>query len=166
MRKIMIISFAANMLLLIWAFFILPPTVAIHFGLGGHPDSLASKHIYILILFITEVPLFLIFFLTSSLVVKTPQRFINLPNKDYWFREENKPIMKVKIESIMSEFGAAFFVWFFIVNILSISANLSNPARLNEILFVTALAAFFIYTIYWCVKHFRAFRLPSNNKEF
>jgi uncharacterized membrane protein len=161
----MIISFAANILLAIGSLLVLPARVAIHFGFGGYPDSWASKYIVILILLIVEVPLFLIFFFTPSLVVKTPQRFINLPNKDYWFREENKPVMKAKIESIMSGFGAAFFVWFFVVNILCISANLHEPVRLNEIPFLTALVAFFIYTIYWCVKFFRAFSLPSNNKE-
>jgi len=46
------------------------------------------------------------------------------------------------------------------VELLAIEANLSQPVRINEKLFFSALILFLLYTVYWCIKLFRSFRRP------
>lgn len=48
-----------------------------------------------------------------------------------------------------------------VVGLLVIQSNLSNPVRLNEKLLLFALILFLLYTVYWVVKLFRAFRGPN-----
>jgi uncharacterized protein (DUF58 family) len=62
--------------------------------------------------------------------------------------------------SLMWEFGTGLFLFLFVVELLAIEANLSQPVRLNEKLFLLALIFFLLYTLYWCIRLFRAFRLP------
>jgi len=44
---------------------------------------------------------------------------------------------------------------------LILDANLSDPVRLDEPLFLTALGIFLVYTLYWSWNLTRAFRVPS-----
>jgi len=61
----------------------------------------------------------------------------------------------------MWEFGAALFLFLFVVEALAIKANLSDPVRLNETVFWGALFLFLLYTVYWSIRMFRAFRVPG-----
>ncbi|MGZ3494351.1 MAG: hypothetical protein ACXWM6_06635, partial [Thermodesulfobacteriota bacterium] len=49
----------------------------------------------------------------------------------------------------------------FAVQLLTIQANLSQPVKLDEKLFLSALLLFILFTVYWCIKLLRGFRLPS-----
>jgi uncharacterized membrane protein len=165
MRNIFILVFLANIVLTVVSFWLLPAKIAIHFGFGGAPDSWAPKAVNMLILLAVEFPLFILFLFPPSLIVKVPPKFINLPNKDYWLKKENLPMTKAKITSIMSEFGAALFAFLFCISLLTLYANLADPVRLNEGMFFIFFIAFMVYTVYWCVKIFRAFKLPQNKKD-
>jgi hypothetical protein len=63
----------------------------------------------------------------------------------------------------MSEFGVAFFLYFFFISILTVDANLSEPVKLNESLFLAFLIIFLIYTVYWCIKFYKSFRVPKQS---
>ncbi len=163
MRHLLKFTFAANIILTVVSFFLLPSKVAMHFGIGGYPDSWCLKHTYILTFFALEVPLFLLMVFIPSLIFKCPATFLNLPNKTFWLKEENRPRLKEKTDAVMSEFGSALFAFFFVAKLLTLNANQSDPVRLNERIFLIALILFLIYTAYWCVKYFRAFRIPKDN---
>jgi hypothetical protein len=62
----------------------------------------------------------------------------------------------------MDRFGAAFFLFFFCIGILTLQANLSQPVRLNERAFFAALVLFLGYTVVWTLGLFRAFRVPDD----
>jgi ammonia channel protein AmtB len=131
--------------------------------LGGRADSWAPKEINCLLFFGIDVLLFLLFWYSPALVMKTPAKWVNLPHKSYWLAEENKPLTRQKMESLMSEFGVAFFVYFFFISILTVDANLSDPVKLNESLFLAFLIIFLIYTVYWCIKFYKSFRVPKQS---
>jgi uncharacterized membrane protein len=166
MKKAFLIIFLLSILLNIFTYVILPDKIAIHFGRGGRADSWASKEINFLIFLGMEILMFLIFWYSPALVMKTPAKWVNLPNKSFWLAEENKPLTKQKMESLMSEFGIAFFVFFFFISILTLDANLSDPVKLNEPLFLTFLFIFLIYTVYWCIKLYISFRVPKKSKGY
>jgi len=96
------------------------------------------------------------------LPLKLHPKFISLPNKEYWLKEENQQHMKAKLASLMAEFGFVLFTFLFCVGLLTIEANLSDPIRLNERLFLPIFIVFMLYTAYWVVKIVRAFRVPKN----
>jgi hypothetical protein len=90
-----------------------------------------------------------------------PKKFVSLPNKDYWLREENLPAFKQKMKDLMARFGTAFFLFFFVIGLLTVEANLSEPVRLNEKAFLPVVVLFLVYTVVWTVGLFRAFRVPD-----
>jgi len=160
MRKLFITIFLANVALTILAPLVLPARVAIHFGIGGHPDSWASSGSFALIFLALEVPLFLLFLFVPSLISKCPPNIVSLPNRDYWLSDENKPRAMARLSGLMFEFGFALFASLLGMGLLTIFANLEDPVRLNESLFLIIFIAFMAYTAYWCVKIFRAFKIP------
>jgi uncharacterized membrane protein len=159
-RNIFLLIFLLKIVLNIAVYFILPDNIAIHFSSGGRPDSWAPKEINALLFLGLDVLLFFLFRSIPSLTMNTPGKWISLPNKSFWLKEENKPLVKQKLESLMPELGIAVFALMFIISILTVQANLSDPVKLNESLFFLFLIVFFIYLVYWCIKIFRAFRLP------
>lgn len=163
MRKAFLTIFLLTILFNILSYVILPDEVAIHFGRGGRADSRASKDINFLFFGGMEILMFLVFWYSPTLVMKTPAKWVNLPNRSFWLTEENKPLAKQKLESLMLEFGIAIFVFFFLISILTLDANLSKPVKLNEPLFLTFLIIFLIYTVYWCIKFYKSFRVPKES---
>ncbi len=136
-----------------------------HFSAGGEPDSFGSKYFYAIMLCLIEFVTFSTFFFVPYITLKIPPRLTNLPNKEYWLSEENRPALKSKISSSFYEFGTAFFVFMFAVNFLAIKANLSEPVRLDNRLFNSILIALLLYTAYWFVKFMLAFRIPKESRE-
>ena len=161
MRGVFILVFIANMVLSLISLVILPARVAIHFGAGGMANGWAPNCINTLFFIGTNTFLFLCVYFTPRLVFMFPAKWINLPNKEYWLWSDNKTRTMSKFSSFMWEFGIALFLFLFVVELLAIEANLSQPVRLNEKLFLSALTLFLLYTAYWCIRLFRAFRLPK-----
>ena len=160
MRAGFILVFIANVVLSLISLILLPSRVAIHFGPGGMGDNWVPSYVNTLFFIGTNMFLFFSLYVTPRLVFMFPPKWINLPNKDYWLRLENKAHTVAMFSSLMWEFGIALFLFLFVVELLAIEANLSQPVRLNEKLFFSALILFLLYTVHWCIKLFRAFRLP------
>ncbi len=160
MRALFILSFIANVILTLVSLAILPSRVAIHFGGNGMADSWAPSYVNAIIFLGIESFLFCCLLLAPRFMFVFPDKWLNLPNKRYWLKEENKPRAKAIIASMTWEFGIATFVFLFIVGVLAIQANLSDPVRLNEKVFLAALVLFLLYVAYWCTKWFWAFRTP------
>jgi hypothetical protein len=160
-RLTFIITFIANIVLIVISLIILPSRVAIHFGHYGMPDSWAPNHINALISLGLDTLLFCAMFYSPKLIFIFPKKWINLPHKDYWLTEENIPRTRSLVSSLMWEFGSALFIFLFIAGLFTIHANRSVPVRLNEKLFLVAFILFMVYTVYWCIKFFRAFRVPE-----
>jgi uncharacterized membrane protein len=161
MRTGFILVFIANVVLSLVSFVLLPSRVAIHFGIGGMADNWAPSYVSTLFFIGTNTFLFLSLYFTPRLVFMFPGKWINLPNKDYWLRMENKDRTVAMFSSLMWEFGTALFLFLFVAELLAIQANLSQPVKLNEKLLISALILFLLYTVYWCIKLFRSFRLPK-----
>jgi len=161
MRGLFILIFVANVVLSLVSLVLLPPRVAIHFGFGGVADNWAPSYVNTLFFIGTNVFLFFSIYLSPRLVFMFPSKWINFPNKDYWLRSENKARTVEMFSSFMWKFGTALFLFLFIVELLAIQANLSQPVKLDEKLFLSGLILFILYTVYWSIKLLKAFRLPK-----
>lgn len=165
MRRVFVFVFLANIVFIIASLFILPERVATHFSAGGVPDSYSSKYFYAIMLSIIELVTFSTFFFMPYITFKFPPRMMNLPNKEYWLREENRPVLRLKISNFLYEFGIAFFAFMFAVNFLAIKANLSEPVRLDNRLLYSISIVLLLYTAYWLVKFILSFGIPKESRE-
>lgn len=163
MRIFFLVMFAANIVLTLVSWVILPDNVAIHFGSNGVPDGWAPVWFHALLFLGFELALFVTIVFGSRLSLGLHSRWVNLPNKDYWTREENLPKAQERLASTMTEFGTVLMVFLFVVGILTVKANLSNPVRLDNELFWPCFLAFMAYVAYWCLKVLFLFRVPPDN---
>ena len=162
MRIFFLATFAANVVLTLVSWVILPDNVAIHFRGDGMPDGWAPIWFHGLIFLGMQLVLFVTIFFGSRLSVGLPARWVNLPNKDYWLQEENQARTQKILSSLLLEFGTAMFLFLFFVGILTTQANLSNPVRLNNAFFWPSFILFMAFMGYWCIKVFLAFRIPKD----
>ena len=88
MRTLLIVSFLANVVLMVVSLLILPSEVAIHFGRDGMPDSWASKEFNALLFFGIDLFLFIVFLAVPSLSLGLSPKWLNFPNKNYWLKVE------------------------------------------------------------------------------
>ena len=163
MRKLLIVSFLANVALTLVSLLVLPSEVAIHFGRGGMPDSWASNELNALLFLGIDLFIFIVFLVAPSLSLGLSPKWLSLPNKNYWLKEENRVVAQKKLAPLMTEFGIAFYIFLFFVGLLTLEANLADPVRLNETIFFPIFIAFMLYTGYWCVKLVGVFRTPKNS---
>ncbi|OEU65502.1 MAG: hypothetical protein BA863_08060 [Desulfovibrio sp. S3730MH75] len=161
MRTTFILCFVCNLILAIVSVFVSPSNVAIHFGLGGQSDGWAPAYVSALIMTGVNTLLFLSLLFSPQLIRKTPAKWINFPNKDYWLKDENRS----KTESLLSGqiflFGTVTFVFMFIVGLLALQANLSDPIRFREDIFWWPFGLFMMYTVFWTINIMKTFRIPK-----
>jgi hypothetical protein len=160
-RSAFIASFVANLVLAIVSTQVLPERVAIHFGAGGAANGWGSTTANALLMAGVDLLLFCSIYFSPWLIERIPARWISLPNRDYWLTPENKERAVEIIREMMWQFGTALFLFLFFTGLLTISANLSQPVRLNEGLFLSGLVIFLVYTGYWMLALLRAFRIPA-----
>ena len=165
MRNVLIVSFIANVVLTVVSLLVLPSEVAIHFGRDGMPDSWASKEFNALLFLGIDLFLFIVFLAAPSLSLGLSPKWLSLPNKNYWLQEENRAVAQKKLAPLMTQFGIVFFIFLFFVGLLTLEANLADPVRLDETIFLLLFIAFMLYTGYWCVTLVRAFRIPKNSTD-
>ena len=105
--------------------------------------------------------LFATFYFSPQITVRFPANLINLPNKDYWLLPENRAETQVKILRSMYRYGVVFFLFFFVIGLLVLKANLSDPVAIDLTLFYTAMGLFLGYTGWWIIRFYREFRRPA-----
>jgi len=164
MRKLFIISFIANLVLTVVVMFMAPTNMAVHFGAGGEPNGWSTPGMNALVMTGVEVMLFAIFFFVSRLLRITPDRWISLPNKDYWLKDENRGRMEAILSDELHKYGALMFVFMFVVGLLTLQANLSDPVQLREDLFWPPFICIMAYSLYWTVRMFWIFRVPKGEQ--
>ncbi|MBN2102675.1 DUF1648 domain-containing protein [bacterium] len=162
MKSTFILIFLIVTLMNVFAWQLLPEKIATHFGKGGRPNGWMSKDANFVVMQGLYLFLFLMFYYSSVLIFKTPQKWISLPNREYWLREENRDITRQKISNGMYEYGIYLFLFFGFIGHLTMHANLNPPVRLDESRFLIALFLFLGLTVYWTVKFILMFRLPKS----
>lgn len=161
MRRLLLAAYIANALLLITSLLILPDNVASHFSRGGRPDSWMSKEANALVFLLIETPLFFIFYYAGGIPFSVSPRYLNIPNKDYWLRAENRAHLRHIMQRYAAGFGVVLFSFLFVTAALAIEANRGDPVRFNEEVFLWVFGAFMVYTVVWVVKFTLALRSPK-----
>ena len=160
-RTVLNAVFLLVVLFNLFSYFILPDNVAIHFSRGGAPDSWASSGTHILIFTVLMAVLYGSFALAPKLLDGVKAKYISLPNRDFWLLDENRPEAIRRMAGLMYTFGTATGLLMLGALILTVAANLSDPVRLNEGIFLVMFISYLAYTAWWLVRIFTAFRVPE-----
>lgn len=138
----------------------LPETMATHFDGAGNPDRWMTKPFF----FIFEgVLLFLmigIFSLIPSLTNRIPTKWINLPNKDYWFADERKEETIIKLKNYNDLISIAILILFIVVNHFVFEANINKQPLPTTTMWIILLSTFGFVTV-WLILFLLQFRRPK-----
>jgi uncharacterized membrane protein len=136
MRAAFLLSFLANLLLALVPWLVLPDCVAVHFGPGGAPDGWASRQSNTLMMLGMHGVVLCSLYFSPRILVRVPRKWISLPNADYWLQPERRSQTVARFSEQMWRFVTALFLFLLFIRSLILRANLSDPVRLDERLFL------------------------------
>lgn len=138
----------------------LPEYVASNFDGSGNPQAWTSKEMFFLInILVLLIPL-LVFLFLPKLLEKTPNKYLNIPNKDYWLAKDRKAETVKKVAKHFEWIFVGIISFAIIVSQLVINANIGAEKKLSSY-FLVALIGLFIYIFAFIIKIFIAFRIPK-----
>ena len=161
MKILFFLLVAANIVIDIASYFVLPETVATHFVGNGIPNGWFSANGSLAFnLGLHGFFLFVIYSMSVALQ-KTPKALINIPNKEYWIAERNFPLFLMRWEFAVFQLGCALMIFFMSISFVILDANFSNPVHMNTTASLAALIGFMLFMFYWLASLIRNFRLPE-----
>jgi uncharacterized membrane protein len=113
----------------------LPETVAVHFGLNGEADGWSSKQGWLIFQIILLGIFSFLTFALPSLIDKTDDQFINLPNKHYWLATERRSETFAYFRQQFEWLGVALFVLLNIITLDTVTATLGRNQTLSNFFF-------------------------------
>jgi uncharacterized membrane protein len=140
---------------------LLPERMASHFGASGAANGWMTKSQFLLVYAAILLPAFFLEFWLHRRIATTPEKRINLPNKDYWLAPERRAETFAYFENFFAWYGCAFLLLEVFAMALAIRANFQSPPRMPAVPIVTAIAAFLAFNIAWIVAMLRRFSRPS-----
>ncbi|MEZ5344543.1 MAG: DUF1648 domain-containing protein [Pyrinomonadaceae bacterium] len=159
-RKLLIILVIAFCAHCSYYYPLLPPTLASHFDGHGNPNGWMSKPYFFALEGVLLGIMIAISLLMPKILEKSPNKWINLPNREYWLAEERKPFTIEMIGRYHEWFSAALLVLFIAVNQLVFQANIVKQPLPSGPMW-TLLISFFVFVGVWLVMFYRKFRIPE-----
>jgi len=138
---------AAGVLLLAYHRQRLPEVVASHFGASGVANGWMPRDTHVLLaqglfLFLTAMFCFM-----GWIMARIPAKWVNLPNKDYWFSAEREAETRRHLASWGHGFGAVVNLFLIFAFHLVYRANLSSPVAFDNTAMIAGLVAFVIASL-------------------
>lgn len=161
LRTLLLVTFLANLGLGVLTLVIGPAELATHFGPGGEPNGWMSATTNAVMMGGISLLLFGMFYGSPHLLKRTPNRWFNLPNREYWLDESRRERTITVLSNELYAIGSATFALMLVVGGFALKANLSEPILLREDWVWYTLGAYGIYTVYWCLNLFLGFRAPD-----
>lgn len=165
MRIFFWILFTICLATLVAAYFLIPQRGIPQFGVWGEIDGWdveTGPFLLVLgggLLFIGGIMM-----LTDFLMKIAPGYSFNVPNAEYWRKEENLPKLREISRRYVWELGVYVVAFYFIMllEIIRLS-RLKNPEPGMQIYIVTGVSIFAL--VIMVVRMFSSFRIPNNSSE-
>lgn len=138
----------------------LPEYMASNFDGSGNPQAWMSKELFFLVGILCLLIPFLVFLFLPKILRKTPEKYLSIPNKDYWLADERKEATIERVTKYYEWIFAGIMAFSIIVSQMVIQANIGEEKRLSDY-FILALIAFFIYIIALIIGLFLSFKKPG-----
>ena len=139
----------------------LPTRVASHFDGSGHPNGWMSRtaHLRLMAVFGLAFPLLVPAIVYASRLI--PDRFYNLPHRDYWLAPARRPETMAYLLRHSLWFSPMALGFALGIHFLTIHANSLTPVHLSTPLVLALAGCFLAGTAVWGVSMFRHFnRVP------
>ena len=167
MRSLLIATCLANVLFAFGSLPWMPNPAAVHFGLDGTANRWEPPIVSAISMSIFAGMMAAVFIGVSvgvSMSANHMPQLMNLPNRDYWLNEENRPatIRRIRFPLEMIGIGTMFFILFLQWEIFQ--ANQTIPPVLRDSS-LYAVGILFAYILFEQVRLWRSFRLPKNNRH-
>jgi len=147
----------------------MPEKMAVHFAPDGQVNRFDSSVVYavmisVIVCFVAAIMLGISFF-TSFVTTHMPES-VNIPNRDYWLNEENRPITVRRICSNVELSGVGTMILFLLVQWEVFQANLTvPPGQPNINVLMCGTGVLLAVITFDCVRMLRSFRLPKEKTE-
>jgi uncharacterized membrane protein len=138
---------AAGVLLLAYQRQHLPEVVASHFGASGVANGWMPRDTHCLLAQGLFILLTAMFCFMGWIMARIPAKWVNLPNKDYWFSTEREADTRRHLASWGYGFGAVVNLFMIFAFHLVYRANLSDPVAFNSTTMTAGLVAFVIASL-------------------
>ena len=165
MRILFIITCLANIAFAFGTLPWMPEKVAIHFGLGGMADRFVSPMGNAIEMSLTIGILAGILFGVSLSMPIMPTSCINIPNRNYWLNEENRPQTIRRLRSFLDFVGIGVCLFFLFVQWETFQANQRAPVTLNMIEIWIGMGVFVVFVLVESIRLHLAFRLPKEKES-
>ena len=145
----------------------MPERVANHFDLNGVPNGFMSPIVNALLMSVTTGFMGAIFLGASYLMVflaKHMPEFVNIPNRDYWLNEENRPKTVQRLCANVELMGVATMIFMLFLQWEIFRANQMVPPKLegNSTWIGTGILLVVIAIDIWMLL---SFRLPKSEPQ-
>ena len=138
---------AAGVLVLAYHRQRLPDVVASHFGASGVANGWMPKDTHVLLAQGLFIFLTAMFWFMGWIMARIPAKWVNLPNKDYWFAAEREAETRRYLSGWGYGFGAVVNLFLIFAFHLVYRANLSDPVALDSTAMIAGLVMFVVASI-------------------
>ena len=165
MRILLIITCLANIAFAFGSLPWLPDQVAPHFNSDGMPTRLEHPIVPAVIMSVVVVFTGATILGASWLMTICPPYSFNIPNRDYWLSEENRPKTILRIRYSIELIGVGTMLFFLLLQWKVFQANQTVPPKLDgNNIWVGACVLLIVITVD-TVRLLLSFRLPKENNE-
>lgn len=140
-------SGAVGVLLVSYHWQRLPEKEASHFNTSGAVDGWMSRDANFLLSAGLLIGLTAMFYFLGIMMQRLPQRWINLPNKDYWFATDREQETRLHLANWSWTFGALLNLFLLFIFHQVFLANRSNPVAMDNTVMFAGLAVYLMVSL-------------------
>lgn len=135
---------------LIWSAVELPDRMASHFGASGAADGWSSKSSYLTFSILMAAFMMLGLPALGRLFTAGSGAGLNVPNKEYWLRDENRPELQRRLTGDLLFLGAVTGLLLSWIDVLVVLANRGQTQTMGASSWV-AMGAYLVVVTAWSI---------------
>jgi uncharacterized membrane protein len=156
-RSLFFAILATGLVQCVHDFPLLPERMASHFAASGAANGWMTKSQFLMTYAAILLPALFLEFWLHRTIAATPEKRLNLPNKQYWLAPERRAETFAYFENFFAWYGCAFLLLEVFAMGLAMGANFQSPPRMPTVPIVSAIVTFVVFNIVWIVSMFRRF---------
>jgi uncharacterized membrane protein len=157
-RKILLVLALLALAQMVWYYPRMPNPVASHFRADGRADAYQSRAGFFALYGVVLGGILALALGVPALVGRTPDRWINLPNRDYWLAPERRARTLDALARRFEWFGVATMGLLLAVFQLAFQANQRAERQLDSGAMWVLLGGYLSAVVVWLLGMLRAFR--------
>jgi len=131
--------------------------MASHFAASGAANGWTTKTQFLVTYAVVLLPALFVEFRLHRKIARTPNKKLNLPNKQYWLAPERRAETFAYFEMFCAWFGCALLLLEVFAMGLAMRANFQSPPRMPTGPIVSAIVAFVAFAVISVVTMLRRF---------